>query len=263
MTARRSSRSSRPGTPPAPPPSEINTSIKETNANHRRSNLPVHQILSRAVVKLTIGSATSPGSDGLLNRKVMTAIRAARLHKHGEPLVVETIELGPPGEGEVRVELEFGGVNPVDRYVAEGRVAPDGPLPRTLGAEAAGTRRRTVGAGRRGGPGRRPRRGLGVGGQRPEAAVVTIPEEVAPGAAAAMGIAGLTALQLRADAGPGHRRGSRVRARGQRRRGEHDRLARRRGRRHGLGSDRLGGQGRRDLGVRGRAGARRRARGRG
>lgn len=32
------------------------------------------------------------------------------------------------------------GVNPVDRYGAEGAVAPDGPLPRTLGGEAAGGR---------------------------------------------------------------------------------------------------------------------------
>jgi NADPH2:quinone reductase len=124
----------------------------------------------------------------------MTAIRAARLHKHGEPLVVETIELGPPADGEVRVELEFGGVNPVDGYVAEGRVSPDGPLPRTLGAEAAGTvdGRSVLVAGE------------GLGSARdgvwasaanvPEPAVFAIPEEVAPGAAAAMGIAGLTAF---------------------------------------------------------------------
>lgn len=125
----------------------------------------------------------------------MTEIRAARLHAHGEPLAVETFELGPPAEGEVRVELEFGGVNPVDRYTAEGHVSPDGPLPRTLGAEAAGTAdgRPVLVAGE------------GLGGSRdglwasaanvPEAALVAIPEEVAPGAAAAMGIAGLTALQ--------------------------------------------------------------------
>jgi NADPH:quinone reductase len=124
----------------------------------------------------------------------MTEIRAARLHAHGEPLVVETIELGPPAEDEVRVELEFGGVNPVDGYTAEGRVSPDGPLPRTLGAEAAGTAdgRSVLVAGE------------SLGGARdgvwasaanvPEAALVPIPEEVSPGAAAAMGIAGLTAL---------------------------------------------------------------------
>src|SRR5450759_2921051 len=124
----------------------------------------------------------------------MTEIRAARLHAHGEPLVVETIELDSPAQDEVRVELEFGGVNPVDQYTAAGRVSPDGPLPRTLGAEAAGTAdgRLVLVAGE------------GLGGSRdgvwasaanvPEAALVPIPEEVSPGAAAAMGIAGLTAL---------------------------------------------------------------------
>ena len=66
-------------------------------------------------------------------------IRAARLHTHGEPLVVERVVLPEPTEGEVRVELEFGGVNPIDRYLALGRVNPAGPLPRTPGGEAAGT----------------------------------------------------------------------------------------------------------------------------
>ncbi len=66
-------------------------------------------------------------------RRTMSAVRAARLHRHGEPLTVETVELADPADGEVRVALEFGGVNPIDRYIAEGRVAPDGPLPRTLG----------------------------------------------------------------------------------------------------------------------------------
>jgi len=52
---------------------------------------------------------------------------------------VETVELAPPGDGEVRVQLRYGGVNPIDRYVAQGLVAAEGPLPRTLGGEAAGT----------------------------------------------------------------------------------------------------------------------------
>src|SRR5436309_11775759 len=69
----------------------------------------------------------------------MSKIRAARLHQHGEPLEVEEVELPAPGEGEVRVELQFAGVNPVDTYIAQGRVAPDSRLPRTLGGEAAGT----------------------------------------------------------------------------------------------------------------------------
>ena len=65
-------------------------------------------------------------------------VRAVRLRTHGEPLQVETVELLEPGEDEVRVELEFAAINPIDRYIAEGRVAPDGPLPRTLGSEGAG-----------------------------------------------------------------------------------------------------------------------------
>lgn len=65
-------------------------------------------------------------------------VGAARLHKHGEPLQVEAVELLEPGEDEVRVELEFAGINPIDRSIAEGRVAPDALLPRTLGGEGAG-----------------------------------------------------------------------------------------------------------------------------
>src|SRR5690242_19011817 len=65
-------------------------------------------------------------------------VRAARLKGHGEPLDVEPVELPEPGPDEVVVELEFGGVNPIDRYGAEGRVAVDSPLPRTMGAEASG-----------------------------------------------------------------------------------------------------------------------------
>ena len=53
--------------------------------------------------------------------------RAARLHDHGKPLVVEEVDLPVPGEDEVLVEMAFAGVNPADRYVAEGRLAPDAP----------------------------------------------------------------------------------------------------------------------------------------
>jgi NADPH:quinone reductase len=65
-------------------------------------------------------------------------IRAARLTAHGAPLHVEEVALREPGPGEVVVELAAAGVNPVDRYAAEGLVAADGPLPRTLGGEGAG-----------------------------------------------------------------------------------------------------------------------------
>jgi NADPH:quinone reductase len=121
-------------------------------------------------------------------------IRAARLTQPGRPLVVEAVELPDPGPDEVRVDLAFGGVNPVDRYVAEGRVAPDGPLPRTLGGEAAGhvDGRPVLVAGEGLGSARD-----GVWAQAavvPSAAVVDLPAGVGLRDAAAMGIAGLTAL---------------------------------------------------------------------
>lgn len=121
-------------------------------------------------------------------------VRAARLHEHGAPLVIEQAELREPGADEVRVALEFAGVNPVDRYIAEGRVAADGPLPRTLGGEAAGSLdgRPVLVA------------GDGLGSTRdglwasaaivPRGSVVDVPAGVDTRDAAAMGIAGLTAV---------------------------------------------------------------------
>jgi NADPH2:quinone reductase len=121
---------------------------------------------------------------------------AARLHAHGQPLAIEPVDLAAPGPDEVRVALEYAGVNPVDRYVAEGRVAPDGPLPRTLGGEAAGLLdgRPVLVA------------GAGLGTVRdglwareavvPRAAVVELPDGVATREAAAMGVAGLTAWNV-------------------------------------------------------------------
>jgi NADPH2:quinone reductase len=123
-------------------------------------------------------------------------LRAARLTRPGSPLSVDELDLAEPGSDEVRVELAFGGVNPVDRYTAEGRVAPDGPLPRTLGAEAAGTLdgQPVLVA------------GSGLGAVRdgvwataanvPRSAVFPLPEGVDPQAAAGMGIAGLTAWNV-------------------------------------------------------------------
>ncbi|HWF56553.1 MAG TPA: zinc-binding alcohol dehydrogenase family protein [Solirubrobacteraceae bacterium] len=117
---------------------------------------------------------------------------AARLHVHGEPLVVEQVEL-EPGADEVLVELEYGGVNPIDRYLALGRVAPDSPLPRTLGGEGAGRidGRAVLICGE------------GLGSMRdgvwssvasvPRGAVIELPDGVHTREAAAMGVAGLTA----------------------------------------------------------------------
>lgn len=122
------------------------------------------------------------------------SIRAARLAQHGKPLSVEQVDLPQPAADEVRVDLLFGGVNPVDRYTAEGRVSPDGPLPRTLGGEAAGRvdGRVVLVAGEGLGSARD-----GVWAQAavvPAVAVVDVPDGVDPQHAAAMGIAGLTAL---------------------------------------------------------------------
>lgn len=122
-------------------------------------------------------------------------VTAARLHAHGEPLVLEEVPLAEPGLDEVVVELLHAGVNPVDRYVAAGSVAPGAALPRTLGGEATGTvdgRPVLVAGG-------------GLGFMRdgvwasavvaPRAAVLPLPAGVDPVEAAGAGVAGLTAWQ--------------------------------------------------------------------
>ncbi len=170
-------------------------------------------------------------------------ILAARLQQPGEPLVVERVPLSAPAPGEVRVRLEFGGVNPVDRYTADGRVSPDGPRPRTLGGEGAGIvdGQAVLVAGE------------GLGGARdgvwaqaanvPREAVVPIPDGVQPRAAAAMGIAGLTALNCVRELGrvTDGDRALVLGASGRRR--QHDRVAGHQRRGDGLGSDRIAGKG--------------------
>src|SRR5260370_39090534 len=64
--------------------------------------------------------------------------RAARLVEHGKPLEIQDVDLREPGPDEVVVELLFAGINPIDRSLAEGRVAPDAPPPPTLGSEGTG-----------------------------------------------------------------------------------------------------------------------------
>jgi NADPH2:quinone reductase len=123
-------------------------------------------------------------------------VLAAGLRRHGEPLVVERVELATPRPDEIRVELEYGGVNPFDSYIAQGRVSADAPLPRTLGGEAAGISdgRPVLVAGEELGTVRE-----GVWAQAavvPGHSVVPIPDGVALQDAAAMGVAGLTALSV-------------------------------------------------------------------
>lgn len=126
-------------------------------------------------------------------------VAAARLVEHGRPLQVRHVPLAEPGPGEVVVEMGFAGVNPVDRYAATGIVAPDAPLPRTLGVEGAGRvdGRWVVVHGK----------GLGTArdGLWAEAAVVLragcidVPDGVAPELAAALGVAGATAYRTVAE----------------------------------------------------------------
>ena len=123
-------------------------------------------------------------------------VRAARLIEIGLPLELQRIELPTPADDEVLVELAYAGVNPVDGYNAAGKVAADGPLPRTLGAEAAGhvDGVPVVVAGR------------GLGSVRdgvfadaavvPRDALVEIPDGVPLREAAAVGIVGLTAFRI-------------------------------------------------------------------
>lgn len=126
--------------------------------------------------------------------------RAARVHAHGKPLVVGEVDPPVPGDDEVLVEMAYGGVNPVDRYIAEGRVAPDSPLPRTMGME---------GAGRLAGGQAVLVHGGGLATQRDGAwaqwivapcdAVTEIPAGVDLVEAAAMGVAGVTAWRTATD----------------------------------------------------------------
>jgi NADPH2:quinone reductase len=120
-------------------------------------------------------------------------VRAARLVRHGEPLIIEEVELAEPRAGEIVVDMAYAGVNPVDRYVALGRVAPDAPLPRTLGGEGSATvdgKPVVV-------------RGQGLGTTRDglwatkavvaEAGLIDVPDGVALDVAGAVGVAGVTA----------------------------------------------------------------------
>ncbi len=120
-------------------------------------------------------------------------VKAARLTGHGQPLILEEVDLAEPGPQDIVLDVAYAGVNPVDMYAAQGQVAGDAPVPRTLGTEAAGTADgRPVVV-----------RGHGVGTARdglwaaaavvPRAALIEVPDGVELQAAAAMGVAGVTA----------------------------------------------------------------------
>jgi NADPH2:quinone reductase len=124
---------------------------------------------------------------------VKVRVEAVRLVEHGQPLQIEQVDLPEPGPGEALVDIAYAGVNPTDMYAAQGLSASQASVPRTLGAEGAGTlegRRVMI-------------RGHGVGTTRdgvwataavvPRAALIDVPDGVDLEAAAAMGVAGVTA----------------------------------------------------------------------
>jgi NADPH2:quinone reductase len=67
-------------------------------------------------------------------------MQAVRYHEHGgrDVLEVEDVNRPEPDEGEVLVDVEAAGVNPVDTYFREGSYAP-GDLPWIPGSDVAGT----------------------------------------------------------------------------------------------------------------------------
>ncbi|HVV29405.1 MAG TPA: zinc-binding alcohol dehydrogenase family protein [Mycobacteriales bacterium] len=123
-------------------------------------------------------------------------VRAARLLRHGAPLQVQDVTLPEPGPAEVLVELLFAGVNPVDRYAVDGRVAPDGPLPRTAGSEACGTVAGQLVVVHGGGLGTTRDGVYAQAVIAPRDAVTEVPAGIAPEVAACVGVAGVTAYHL-------------------------------------------------------------------
>jgi len=126
----------------------------------------------------------------------MPTVTAARLIRHGAPLVIEELELPDPGPDEVVVDLAFAGVNPIDRYGAEGQVTPDALVPRTLGSEASGVVGGRAVVVRGHGIGTRRDGVWATGAVVPSAALVPVPEGVDLRVAAAMGVAGVTAWRV-------------------------------------------------------------------
>lgn len=75
----------------------------------------------------------------------MQSIKGAVLYEYNEPVVVEEMELGEPGSGEVLVEMKASGVCHSDWHVVKGEWW-DIPIPVVLGHEGAGVVQ-SVGAG--------------------------------------------------------------------------------------------------------------------
>jgi NADPH:quinone reductase len=130
-------------------------------------------------------------------------MRAARVHRFGDPLQVDDLPDPQPGAGEVVVDIEFVAVNPLDVWVTQGTVAGGSqPLPFIPGMEAVGVvdgRRYVIDASDLG----TSRDGLyRERAAVPKAALLPWREGVDPAQAAAMPVTGRTAWWLVNDVAP-------------------------------------------------------------
>ena len=130
-------------------------------------------------------------------------MRAARVHRFGDSLQIDDLPEPQPGPGEVLVDIEFVGVNPLDVWVTQGTVAGGSqPLPFIPGIEAVGVldgRRYVVTPSDLG----TTRDGLyRERAAVAEAALLPLPEGVDPVQAAVMPVTGRTAWWLVNDVAP-------------------------------------------------------------
>ena len=130
-------------------------------------------------------------------------MRGARVHRFGDSLQIDDLPEPQPGPGEVLVDIEFIGVNPLDVWVTQGTVAGGSqPLPFIPGIEAVGVlegRRYVVNASDLG----TARDGLyRERAAVAEAALLPLPEGVDPAQAAVMPVTGRTAWWLVNDVAP-------------------------------------------------------------
>ncbi len=126
---------------------------------------------------------------------------AVRLHTLGMPPSTERLSIAAPKLSEARVKMISAAINPLDRYIAAGKIADQGPLPRTLGVEGVGEFEGNLVI----------LSGCGLGMSRdgtwskyvnvPKDCLVRVPVGIDPDQAAAMGVAGVTALRVVYDLG--------------------------------------------------------------
>ena len=124
-------------------------------------------------------------------------MKAARVHRFGDPLQIDEIPEPQPGPGEVSIDVEFVAVNPLDVWVTQGTVAGGSQLlPFIPGVEAVGVvdgRRYVVDASNFG----TARDGLyRERAAVPRTALIPVAESLDPAQAAAMPVTGRTAWWL-------------------------------------------------------------------